>query len=413
MHARGRTRQTKQGAAEAAGSNALGLSSMVFRVLCCLAAFLLFTSCTGSRGGFVDKALTDTLYEADTKAERLLRYFEVQALLVRFVSESGGSIDGRNAVALANAAATVQLNSLVGCLRSGSVTGNAPLATLVAANKIAAASDPVRVDTTYCSFFESRLIAYEEALLSMVRQAARDDPDAKLLENALTGPNVLSFASVVSTLVDLAGRAIRDEMILRAFTADALELEELVWQSDLSGPSQLYANCPAGLAACNDTNVAMPERASIDALRSQILARNASAAAGERPTILVWHFQEVEAYLVAACQALNGDAVDIKGLQIPKCSGKLPFPLPTNPQSGGGRPPVRQVVLVPPVAPAPTVVHPTDAELTANCGQIDKDRKNIAALTIAGDAVNTKQLIDKANADIARLTALNQGKSCS
>jgi hypothetical protein len=379
-----------------------------FRAFCCFAAFLLFTSCTGSRGGFVDKALTDTLYQADTKAERLLRYFEVQALLVRFVSESGGSIDGRNAVALANAAATVQLNTLVGCLRSGSVNGsNAQLANFNAFNASAAPNDPVRIDSAYCSFFESRLVAYEEALLSMVRQAARDDPDAKLLESALMGPNVLNFTSVVSMLMEIAGRAIRDEMILRAFTADALELEEFVWQSDVGGPSQLYTNCPAGLAVCNDTNVAIPERASIDVLRSQILARNASAVAGERPTILVWHFQEVEAYMVTACQALNGDANSMNGLAIPQCSGKLPFPLPPNPLRGGGTPAIKQVVVVPAV-----VMHPTDGELKANCDQIGRDDKNIVALTASGDAVNTKTLIDKAKADIAHLTALNQGRSC-
>jgi hypothetical protein len=333
---------------------------MRLRALLCLVAFALLSGCAGSRGGIVDRALTDSFYEADTKAERLLRYFEVQALLVRFVSESGGSIAGRNAIAMANVAATEQLDRLVGCLRTGSVNNTpysigdeAPVFFGVAANQ------PVRVDAAYCSFFESRLLEYEESLLALVRQAARDDPDAKLLEDLLAGPNVLNFANVLSTLFELAGRVVRDEFALRAFTADALELEVFVWQPGIAGPDQIYAGCATTSGApCDDTVVRVPERASIDALRSTLAAANAGAA---RPTILVWHFEEVEAFMIEACRSLNGDAPVVAKVADTQCSAKLPFPLPPHPPIA--TPVVFHPAPPPGPGPGPVLSGPTAAQL--------------------------------------------------
>ena len=329
---------------------------MRLRAIVCLVAFALLSGCAGSRGGIVDRALTDSFYEADTKAERLLRYFEVQALLVRFVAESGGSIAGRNAIAMANVAATEQLDRLVGCLRTGSVNNTpysigdeAPVFFGVGANQ------PVRIDAAYCSFFESRLLEYEESLLSLVRQAARDDPDAKLLEDLLAGPSVLNFANVLSTLFELAGRVVRDEFALRAFTADALELEVLVWQPAITGPDRLYAGCAtASGAPCDDTVVGVPERASIDALRSRLAAANAG---GARPTILVWHFEEVEAFMTEACRSLNGDAPVVAKVADTRCSAKLPFPLPPAP------PTATPIALRPAPAPGPVATGPTAVQL--------------------------------------------------
>jgi hypothetical protein len=295
---------------------------MFARAFACVLSFLMLSGCSTVPGGIVDEALDKTLYEADTKAERLLRYFEIQALLVQYAAASAGSTSSRNSIALANVAATNQLNTLVGCLQAGSVNyvptkGVGTQAPFAGAKPSAA----VRMDGTYCSFFESRLINYQGALLAMLSQAARADPDAKILEDLLNGGSVLNFATVASAFVQLAGGAIRDAILLQAFTQDTLELENLVWQP-YSDPSKI--NLPCG-QPCNGNNHIPSDSYSLDTLRGEIAAENAS---GLRPTILVWHFQEVQAFMVTACVSLNNDALAIKNTANTNCSANLPFQVP-------------------------------------------------------------------------------------
>jgi hypothetical protein len=293
------------------------------RALVCFLSIMALSGCGSSRGDIVEAALDRTLYPAETKAERLLRFFEVQALLVRLVAESGSSISDRNGIAMANIAATAELDNLVECLQVGAVNVTGKLSF----GKVDPGS-AVRVDDTYCSFFESRLTSYEESLVSMVRQAARDDPDAKLLATALTGTTPLDFAGVVSIIIQIAGGVIRDEIILHAFTTDALELEYFVWQPYLTGPQEISANCSEQKPPiCRDPTVVRPERASIDDLRNALAA---ARTANLPPTIRVWHFEEVESFMVSACQALNGDAqvVGGQGNNHTNCSANLPFSIP-------------------------------------------------------------------------------------
>jgi hypothetical protein len=354
-------------------------------------ASLALASCTGNRVDIVDTTLDRTLYPADTKAERLLRYFEVQALLVRFAAETGAGAADRNAMALANVAATAQLNVLTECLQVGSIN--------MSQNDVAVAhpvpyvnkywTDPnflslsVRTSSAYCSFFESRLLSYQDALFSMLRQAAHDDATAQLLNDTLTGVNVLNFANFVSTLVRAASSVYRDERVLRAFTADALELEYLVWESSVTSPDQIYSICPGG-AQCDDTTLVYPERAktNLDDLR-----RNAGGGSStNRPQILVWHFQEVYAFMISACRSLNGDNPAVANVQQTQCSANVmfPFPLalhqaPPKPVTPVAAPPqsVIPAQTVPKCGPTPALNIPvgplTDDEFTANCKKIASD----------------------------------------
>jgi hypothetical protein len=355
-----------------------GKALIIFRTLLCVMTFLVVSGCAGNRGGIVQSALNASLYEADTKAERLLRAYEVQALLVRFAAVSGGSAAARNAVALANIGATEQLDALVTCLRAGSVNSGATLSTALAS---LGPSEPVRADSAYCSFFESRLLDYEETLFSILRQVARDDPATKLLENLVTGPNILDFANVVSTLVQIAGPVVRDEMTLRAFTTDALELEYLVWQPEINGPNQIYSNCGASDPAfCGDRTTGMPEWAGIDALRSNLAGKNSTTA---RPNILVWHFEEVEAFMIAACFALNEDGLQYNAKDT-NCSAKLPFPLPPT-----GTPIKLTVATNPPVViPGPTKPDPSKAKLAAACAKLASANSELAVYQKMANANN-------------------------
>jgi hypothetical protein len=301
---------------------------MFVRAFACVLSFLMLSGCGSAPGGFADKALDDTLYRADTKAERLLRYFEIQTLLVQYAASSAGSISERNAIALANLAATDQLNTLVGCLQVGSVNyvppkGGPDTAPFSGASPSAA----VRTDGTYCSFFESRLINYEAALLSMLRQATRADPNSKVIENLITGGSVLDFTTIVTDFVQLATGAIRDAILLRAFTEDALELENLVWLPYTS-PSQVHPCNGQAPFPCNDPHLSPTDSQSIDALRAELAAKNGVSADGLRPTILVWHFQEVQAYMMSACISLNNDAEAVNGGNNTNCSAILPFSVP-------------------------------------------------------------------------------------
>ena len=223
-------------------------------------------------------------------------------------------------MAIANWQATDKLNGLIGCLRLGSVNlNNGAPANDVKLFSSASPDQPVRV--AYCSFFESRLLDYQDALYSMLRQASRDDQAIQLLENAIAGTNVLSFSNVVSSIVQLAGAAIHDERVLRAFTADALELEYFIYQPFILGPDQVYSDCSQYASAnCNDLTGVRPERADIDSLRQWIATESAQSL---RPTIRVWHFQEVEAFMISACASLADNT---------QCSAELPFGIP--PQGG-------------------------------------------------------------------------------
>jgi len=289
-----------------------------------LAIFL--AGCSADRGGIVDRVMDKELYTADTKAERLLRLFEVQALIVRFVAETGGSSSDRNAIAMANIAATDQLNMLATCLQYGS----SPLTT---PGKLPTdRALPVRGVTAYCSFYESRLLLYEEALFAMLRQAARDDPEFKIIEQALTGDVVGNFSSIIGTFVQIAGRIIRDEMVLRSFKADALELEYFVWQQGIRDPSQIQANCsqnPNGQCESRDSH-ARPERETIAQLKAQIDSDNAGNG---RPTIYIWHFQEVASFMHTACLSLNSNSQVISGQDKTRCDANLPF-LPPSASTG-------------------------------------------------------------------------------
>ena len=63
-----------------------------------------------------DAFLDGSLYKAETKAERLLRYYEIQALLVRYAALFGGTKTERNAIAAANVVATSRMREAFTCL---------------------------------------------------------------------------------------------------------------------------------------------------------------------------------------------------------------------------------------------------------------------------------------------------------
>jgi hypothetical protein len=142
---------------------------MSVRGFFCVLLSLMTIGCANGRGDLIDNALDSSLYKADTKAERLLRYFEIQALLVRFAANTSGSAADRNAVAVANIAASDQLTNVVACLYLGSAgslqDNNTGELNANAITKLMAASprDPVRGNNTYCSFFESRALDYEQS----------------------------------------------------------------------------------------------------------------------------------------------------------------------------------------------------------------------------------------------------------
>jgi hypothetical protein len=141
---------------------------MSVRGFFCVLLSLMTIGCANGRGDLIDNALDSSLYKADTKAERLLRYFEIQALLVRFAANTSGSAADRNAVAVANIAASDQLTNVVACLylgSAGSLQDNNTELNANAITKLMAASprDPVRGNNTYCSFFESRALDYEQS----------------------------------------------------------------------------------------------------------------------------------------------------------------------------------------------------------------------------------------------------------
>lgn len=274
-----------------------------------LAVFLLvagLVGCANNRGGFSDQVLDRTLYQADTKAERLLRYYQIQALLVRFAAENGGPDAERVNVALANTVATVKLVELLDCLRLGSV-------------EIPGAANPnTRTDhirRNYCSFFESRLIKYEGSIWSMLRMSVRYDDEAAVLRQTITGINVLDFANVVSAFAKIAGRFIRDERILQAFLGDALELQFLVHEPGIQGPTAVDPNASAYRG----------RRPEIDD-RERVRAHIAERGRAGRPTVLTWHFAEVTSFMISACQSLNGDAL-LAGGNL-QCSTGLPFVTP-------------------------------------------------------------------------------------
>jgi hypothetical protein len=99
-------------------------------------------------------------------------------------------------------------------------------------------------------------------------------------------------------------------------------MEYLIWQP-YTGANQIPDSCVAVLSSpCLLTR---PEASNIDSLRTKIAAENLSA---DRPTILVWHFQEVEAFMQSACMSLNDDAPLIDGKPGTNCSANLPFDLP-------------------------------------------------------------------------------------
>ena len=394
---------------------------------------LILCSCAGSRVDIVDTALDSTLYPADTKAERLLRYFEVQALLVRFAAEAGAGTADRNAMALANVAATAQLNALTECLQVGSINMSQNDLTVNQPRyfKSRSINDPrylsvsVRGIDAYCSFFESRLISYQDALFAMLRQVASDDATAQVLNTALTGPNVLNFGIFVSTLVQAASSIYRDERILRAFTADALELEYLISESSVSSPDQLYTICPDGVQ-CDDSTLLYPERTktNLEDLRRRI------SLSTDRPNIMVWHFQEVYAFMIAACRSLNGDVPAVANVSKTRCSAGtwFPFPLVSSgsvprpgpqqpspapvPPSGGGQAknPPGPASTCP---PAPQLSFPagplTDLEFAQNCKRIADLRTDL----ISNFASKTKCERDHEGQEIDALRSRNLPKVCS
>jgi hypothetical protein len=69
---------------------------MRLRQLLCAILVCATAACSSTRGGLPDATLDRELYQAQTKAERLLRYFEIQTLLVQFMAYAGGGIAARD-----------------------------------------------------------------------------------------------------------------------------------------------------------------------------------------------------------------------------------------------------------------------------------------------------------------------------
>lgn len=262
-------------------------------------------ACGQNRGGVADAVLDRTLYQADTKAERLLRAYEIQALLVRYAALFGGSGPERNTIAGANVVATGRLNEVFNCLHYGSLQADKAVQMKEATNA------PIRA-THYCSFFDSRMLSYEAALINLMRQATSWDEDVAELRQLIAGLSVTDLLTVATRLVTLAERVARDAHLVAAFKADVRELQFLVWQQ-IPGPESVDPNHGYGGVR--------PERDGPETVERALRAKNLEPS---RPTVLVWHFQEVSAFLRDSCIALNDNA-EIKDFPGTRCASRLPF----------------------------------------------------------------------------------------
>jgi hypothetical protein len=286
-------------------------------------AGLALAACSSTRGGFVDAALDKALFKADTKAERLLRYFEVQALLVRFAAQAAPGSD-RDTIAMANARANAELVPLIECLQYGSV--GKPDAS---SKSIFEVSDvDVAVRQKYCSFFDSRMIKYEGMLLSLLKLVIQDDLTASNLKDTITGTAILDFGRFVNILVTFSGNYIRDERILSAFKADALELQVIIWNGNDYQMARSDDDDQKAKILVSDPNFASrrvftikPEREDLPGLQRTVWQQN-QVNAESRPTIQVWHFQQVYAFMLDSCKALNEDQI-ITGTNKLTCSSNL------------------------------------------------------------------------------------------
>lgn len=284
-------------------------------------------ACTPNRGGVADVVLDRSLYKAETKAERLLRYYQVQALLVRYAAENAGSHTDRTAIARSNVNATERLLDVLSCLRDGSasdfaepakVDGQSQHRALMDDRPKALAPAAIRAPQRYCSFFDSRMLPYEDALWSLMRQVIKQDEDAIALRSLISNLSIADAWSVARAFLNLIGRAVRDERILAAFRADVWELEALVLES-VPGPECVDP-------AANYLGLRV-ERADAERMKKALDGKNSSPADGgtdTRPTVRVWQFREVSAFMKASCRALNGDLTTSK-LDTVVCSAGIPF----------------------------------------------------------------------------------------
>lgn len=263
------------------------------------------TGCSNNRGGLVDLALDKSLYTAETKAERLLRYYEIQGLLVRYAALFGGQQAERDAIAAANVTATGRMSEVFNCLHSGSVAARSARVDVKELGSHAARG------ANYCSFFDMRMMSYEASLIGLLKQSLHYDERYTEIQSMIVGFSTASVWTMATNLLTLAQETARDVRALNAFKADARELQFIAFHgSTITDPSKvpfLIGNL-------------RPERAPPEDVERWLKAQDH----GLRPTILIWHFREVSAFIADSCMQLNQD-VELRDFQKTRCSTNLPL----------------------------------------------------------------------------------------
>lgn len=270
-----------------------------------VAAVGILSGCSNNRGGVADAMLDRTLYTADSKAERLFRYYEIQALLVRYAALFGGSASDRDAIAAANVVATGRFREVFDCLHYGAVNA----ARVHDMSKEAA--DALIREKGYCSFFDMRMLSYENALVSLLRHAVGYDEAVSELKVMVKGLSAADVWTILTDLITVAGRVARDVRVIEAFKADARELQFIIYQ-DYTGPEAISHRKRIARVFPESDPPEVIER-KLESWRNR-----------PRPEVRVWHFQEVTAFLRDSCYALNKNA-PLDNFKGTTCATGLPF----------------------------------------------------------------------------------------
>lgn len=285
---------------------------MLKKVMAVLVAVGISSGCSSNRGGIVDRVLDTELYQAETKAERLLRHFEIQALLIRYAASFGTS-GAKDTIATTNAMATARFLEIYQCLQNGSAGTSATAAT------VSGEDSDRNAMRAYCSFFDSRMMDYENVLLTMLRQAVPYDDEVQKLRNLLFGANPLDLLTILTDLLRIAERIVQDERVLGAFKADVRELQYIAYHRITREELGQDGFVPVGDGV--STPLVDPQRAKSRDLKGELKAAHATSP---HPAIKVWHFREVAVFIQGSCRQLNQNATVLKGVT---CSTGLPFGL--------------------------------------------------------------------------------------
>lgn len=284
------------------------------KVMAAVMAVGISSGCSSNRGGIVDRVLDTQLYQAETKAERLLRHFEIQGLLIRYAASFGTS-GAKETIATTNAMATARFKEIYQCLQSGSAAKGA------AGKTTGDEGLDGNAMQAYCSFFDSKMMDYENVLLTMLRQAVPYDDEIQKLKKLLFGVDPLDLLTILTDLLRIAERLVQDERVLNAFKADVRELQYIAYHQITREALAHDGPSPDGVGG----SVALvdPQRAKSRDLKEELKAAHATSP---HPAIKVWHFREVAVFIRNSCVQLNQNAIVLEKVT---CSTGLPFGLDT------------------------------------------------------------------------------------